>query len=397
MTFGVFDDFIFSTIVTSQDEDTGLKEVLGKKNSERLVRFFKEKEYLNNQNKGTEKLARAMKEGTLEVPADIAAISDTIMDQIGDKIHMQFDSNKVGIKDRGERVTVKVQKEALAKPFLKLWDKIKYRTTYSLNFDTEKFIQEAAKTLSEDLEVRIAKLEYHKAKLESKASGIETAKETFASFAVSDAQYKEAPDIVSYLQNETNLTRRTIIETLKQSNTLRDFKRNPQMYMMETARILNAAKREMMVDGIKYERMKEEVAYDQRLFLNEELPETNSYTGDVVVSSEEKTLYNYTVCDSGVEKEFAEQCESDEDVKFYIKLPSWFKVATPLGDYNPDWALLKEEFGKEKLYFIVETKGDTTKQELRPNERAKIQCGEKHFEALDTGVEFRKVSEYAEV
>src|SRR5699024_10608043 len=142
-----------------------------------------------------------------------------------------------------------------------------------------------------------------KAELESKASGIEVAKESYASFAVSDAQYKEAPDILSYLQNETNLTRRTIIETLKQSGTLRDFKRNPQMYMMETARILNAAKREMMVDGIKYERMKEEVAYDQSLFLKDEIIE--SYTDDVVPASDTRTLYNYTICDSSVEKDFA--------------------------------------------------------------------------------------------
>ncbi|HLR68192.1 MAG TPA: DEAD/DEAH box helicase family protein [Virgibacillus sp.] len=395
MTFGVFADDVFSTIVIHEDEDTGLKEVLGKENSRKLVHFFKEKEYLNKQNKGTEELARAMKEGTLEVPADIAEISETILEQIGDRIQMQFDSNKIDIKDRGERVTVKVQKEALAEPFLELWDKIKYRTTYSLNFDTEKFIQEAATTLSEDLEVRISKLQFWKVTQEFRYSGVEKIKEKNNSFAVSDAQYKEAPDILSFLQNETNLTRRTIIETLKRSGTLRDFKRNPQMYMMETAKILNAAKREMMVDGIKYERMKEEVAYDQSLFLKDELIE--SYIDDVVAANDARTLYNYTICDSSVEKDFAEQCEQDKDVKFYIKLPSWFKVATPLGDYNPDWALLKEEFGKEKLYFIVETKGDTTKQELRPNERAKIRCGEKHFEALDTGVEFKKTSEYAEV
>jgi len=199
------------------------------------------------------------------------------------------------------------------------------------------------------------------------------------------------------LQNETNLTRRTIIETLKQSGTLRDFKRNPQMYMMETARILNAAKREMIVDGIKYERLDEAYAYDQSLFVNDELKDRESYTDDVVPANDHRTLYNYTICDSDVEKDFAEQCEQDQDVKFYIKLPSWFKVATPLGEYNPDWALLKEELGKEKLYFIVETKGDITKQELRPNERAKIRCGKKHFEALDTGVTFRKTIEYVGV
>jgi len=169
MTFGIFEEDIFSTIIINQDEDTGLKEVLGKENSRKLVQFFKDNEYLNKQNKGTEALAHAMKEGSLEIPDDIAEMNDTIKEQINERIQMQFDSNKVNIKDRGERVTVKVQKEALSEPFLELWNKIKYRTTYSLNFDTEKFIEEAAVTLSEDLEVRIAKLQYWKATQEFKA------------------------------------------------------------------------------------------------------------------------------------------------------------------------------------------------------------------------------------
>lgn len=393
MKFGVFEDDIFSTLIIDIDEDTGLKEPLGKKNSKILVDFFKEKEYLSKQNKGTETLAKAIKDGTLEIPEEIAAISDTIIDQITERIHMQFDSNKINIKDRNQRVEVKFQKEALAEPFLSLWDKIKYRTTYSLNFDTEKFIEKAAETLAEDLEVRIAKLEYHKAEIEKKASGFEVKEEKYQSFVVSNSQYNEAPDILSYLQNETNLTRKTIIEVLKKSNTLQDFHRNPQMYMMEVARILNAEKRELMVDGIKYERLAGDVMYDQTLFVKDE----ESYLDKVVSSSDTRSLYNYIVTDSNIEKQFAEECERDQNVKFYIKLPDWFKVETPLGYYNPDWAILRDENGAEKLYFVVETKGDTTKQELRPNERAKIRCGEKHFEALDTGVVFKKVVDYQSV
>jgi type III restriction enzyme len=182
-------------------------------------------------------------------------------------------------------------------------------------------------------------------------------------------------DILSYLQNETNLTRQRIIETLTRSNTLRDFRRNPQMYMMETARILNAAKMEMMVDGIKYERMKEEVVYDQVLFLNDELIE--SYESDVVKSNGARTLYNYTVCDSGVKKKFDEQCEQDKDVKFYIKVLSWFIVTTPLGDYNPDWALLKEEFGIEKALFYCRNKRPHNKTRITYERKRKNQLWRK--------------------
>ncbi|WP_186668808.1 DEAD/DEAH box helicase family protein [Sporosarcina sp. BP05] len=394
MKFGIFEDDIFSTIMIKFNEETGLKEVLGKAKSKELVQFFKDKEYLDKKNKGTENLARALKDRTLEVPEEIAAISKTMVEQITSIILEEFDRKKIDIKDRAKRVEIKVQKEALAEPFIALWDRIKYQTTYSLEFDTEQFIDQAAEMLAEELEVRIEKLEYVKANLESKASGIEAVNERFAAFGVSESQYVEAPDILSFLQNETNLTRTTLIETLKKSDTLRDFKRNPQMYMMEVARIINIAKRHMMVDGIKYERLEGDVTYDQQLFLEEEL---TSYEDKVVETNSQRTPYNHIIYDSNVERDFAIQCEKDEDVKFYIKLPAWFKVKTPLGPYNPDWALLKEEDGKEKLYFVIETKGDISSDELRPSETAKIRCGKKHFKALDTGIKFKKVSSYQNV
>lgn len=394
MQFGIFEEDIFSTIIIKLNEETGLKEVLGKAKSKELVQFFKEKEYLDKKNKGTENLARALKENTLEIPEEIAVISETMVEQITAIIQVEFDRKNIDIKDRAKRVEIKVQKEALAAPFMELWDRIKYQTTYSLEFDTEQFIEQAAEMLAEELEVRIEKLEYVKAHLESKASGIETVNERFASFAVSESQYTEAPDILSFLQNETSLTRTTLIEILKKSDTLRDFKRNPQMYMMEVARIINIAKRHMMVDGIKYERLEGDVMYDQQLFLEEEL---TSYEDKVVETSSQRTPYDHIIYDSNVEKDFAIQCEKDEDVKFYIKMPAWFKVKTPLGPYNPDWAVLKEEDGKEKLYFVIETKGDVSSDELRPSEMAKIRCGKKHFEALDTGIKFKKVSSYQNV
>lgn len=394
MLFGIFEDDIFSTIIIAVDEETGIKQVLGRTLSKKLVKFFKEKEYLDRKNKGTEVLAKAIEEGRLEIPEEIAGLSEDMLAKVTAIVQTEFDHKKIDIKDRAKRVEIKVQKEALAEPFIELWDRIKYKTTYSLNFDTNKFIEEAANMLADDLEVRLEKLEYMKAQLENKTSGISVVNERSATFGVSEAQYVEAPDILSILQNETNLTRKTLIQTLKKSGTLRDFRRNPQMYMTEAARILNIAKRHMMIDGIKYERLEGDVTYDQQLFLEDEL---TSYEDKVIKTGDHRTPYDHVIYDSDVEKEFAVQCERDEDVKFYIKLPSWFKVKTPLGPYNPDWALLKEENGREKLYFVVETKGDVSSDELRPAELAKIRCGKKHFEALDTGVEFKKVSSYRNV
>src|SRR5699024_3929948 len=123
-------------------------------------------------------------------------------------------------------------------------------------------------------------------------------------------------DILSYLQNETKLTRKTIIAILKESNTLKEFKRNPQMYMMESSRIIRSAMRMQIVDGIKYEKNHE--YYDQKLFVQEEL---TTYEDKVLATKDNRTPYTHIVYDSKVERDFALECEKDDNVKYYIKLP----------------------------------------------------------------------------
>ncbi|PFC54124.1 MULTISPECIES: DEAD/DEAH box helicase family protein [Bacillus cereus group] len=383
--FGVFDEGIFSALIIDVDEHTGFKTPLGRQKSKELVQFLKDSKYLDTKNKGTEALAKAIKEGTFEIPEEIAALAEDMEEKVIEVIQQKFDSNKVEIKDRDERIIVKVKKEALAGPFLELWEKIKYKTNYSINFDSEQFSKSTAEKLSDELEIRIAKLEYMKANLANEESGISVVNQSVTGFEASEHEYNQVPDVLAYLQNETKLTRKTLITILKESDTLRDFKRNPQMYMMETARIINSAKRLTMIDGIKYEKNNE--FYDQQLFVAEELV---SYKDNTVEVKDDRSPYDHIIVDSQVERDFANECEQDDNVKFYIKLPSWFKVKTPLGPYNPDWAILLEKFGEEKLYFVVETKGSTLSDDLRPTELAKIKCGKKHFKAIDTGVIFKK-------
>ena len=148
--------------------------------------------------------------------------------------------------------------------------------------------------------------------------------------------------------------------------------------------------RRFIVDGIKYEKIGAGYFYAQELFENQEL---SAYLNANMIASQ-RSVYEYVVCDSDVELEFAKQFEITSQVKVYAKLPPWFEVATPLGAYRPDWAVLVEMDGQERLYFVVESKATLFADAIRPTEQAKIDCGKKHFAALNTGVQFTKANSF---
>lgn len=381
--FGVFDELTFSSLVI-EESINGLKTPLGIKYSKELVNFMIEEGYIDKRQRGTEKLAKDIKDNTFRIPDAIDSLAPNMLLKVTDAIKNKFSVDKIEIKDRKKRVSVKLNKQALTGPFLDLWNRIKEKTTYSIHFDSEEFIKDVSNRLADEFEINRRRLDYSVAKLQTEDSGISAIEESSSLYTSVDKKYTDVPDILTFLQNETKLTRKTLIEILKQSDTLRDFKRNPQEYMMSVARIINSNKRLMMVDGVKYEKVND--TYDQSLF---DLAEIEQYSDNTLEVTDDRYPYNYVVVDSEIEREFAIECEKDENVKYYIKLPSKFKIDTPLGGYNPDWAVLLEHAGEDKLYFIIETKGSTDRNELRPTEHAKIKCGEKHFDAIDTGVSFK--------
>ena len=212
-------------------------------------------------------------------------------------------------------------------------------------------------------------------------SGIETGKETTSESITIDENDIELPDLLTDLQDKTQLTRRSLLRILTDSERLNDFKRNPQQFIDMAAEAINRAKRMVLVDGIKYQRIGDDQFYAQELFEQEEL---TGYLKNMLDA--EKSVHEQVVYDSaGIEKSFAQQLENNEAVKVYAKLPGWFKIPTPLGSYNPDWAVLIEIDGTERLYFVVETKSSLFTDDLRDREGAKIECGKAHFRALATG------------
>ena len=185
--------------------------------------------------------------------------------------------------------------------------------------------------MQNSLYVSSAKLIYTKAGLDISAGGISA--EESERYAVGLSNLREnIPDIIAYLQNETNLTRKTIVEILLRSKTVHLFKKNPQRYMEQVVQIISAKMRYMIVDGIKYTKIGNDEYYAQELFETKEL---TGYLSKNMIESK-KSVYEYVVYDSANEESFATSFENNNSVKLYAKLPGWFTIATPLGTYNPD-------------------------------------------------------------
>jgi type III restriction enzyme len=198
--------------------------------------------------------------------------------------------------------------------------------------------------------------------------------------------------MLGYIQSKTELTRSTILEILKGSGRLNELLVNPQLFMDNAVVAIRKVLHELMVDGIKYTKIGNSVYEMQEVFRDE--LETY-FTDDVTlrVSDASKTIFeNLIPLDSKVENQFARDCESSENIEFYFKLPSNFKIPTPIGNYNPDWALIFK--GEKKIYFVAETKGDG--QELLGSEKMKIKCGKKHFAEFNE-VEYTQVTKVADL
>ena len=237
---------------------------------------------------------------------------------------------------------------------------------------------ECAKAIRECPPITKTRVQIRKADLAIGRGGVSSEETAAAAPITIEETDIELPDLLTDLQDKTQLIRRSLVRILTATGRLDDFKRNPQQFIELATESINRTKRLALVDGIKYQRIGDEYYYAQELFEQEEL---TGYLKNMLAST--KSVHEHVVYDSpGVELTFAEQLEKNEAVKVYAKLPGWFKIPTPLGTYNPDWAVLVEKDGAERLYFVVETKGGLFTDDLRGTEDAKIKCGKAHFNAL---------------
>lgn len=374
--FGVVEKHLFANIVVPVDDHN--HEYLGTEASKQLWEHLQSEGHIDSKGKVQDSLKVSLKNGTLALPEAFQPHAAQIVSVLK-KV-----SGNLNIKNRDDKAKVSLNKAVYLSPeFQALWDRIKYKTTFRVDFDANALIEKCAEEIKINLQVGKARFTYRKAKTEIDRGGVHT-EQVQETTSVYESRAFDLPDLITYLQNETNLTRRTIVAIINKSGRLESFKNNPQKFIEQAANIIKSQMRLFIVDGIKYQKIGDDQFYAQELFQQNEL---FGYLKDNMVKAE-KSVFDHVVYDSDIELEFASAFERNDDIKLYAKLPGWFKIDTPLGGYNPDWAVLIEKDGKEKLYFVVETKSTLFSVERRPEENAKIKCGYAHFEALGDDVKF---------
>ncbi len=372
--FGIVEKHQFAAIPVT--DEAGRATALGVPRSEAIWTHLKDAGYVDAKGKVQDQLRKALKDDTLQLPEPFQAQLPQV------KEILRKLAGKLDIKNADERRPIKTRQAVLhSEEFQALWNRIKHKTTYRVQFDNEKLVTECARAINECPPITKTRVQIRKADLAIGRGGVSSEETAVAAPIIIEETDIELPDLLTDLQDKTQLTRRSLVRILTDSGRLDDFTRNPQQFIELATESINRTKRLALVDGIRYQRIGNEHYYAQELFEQEEL---TGYLKNMLAAT--KSVYESVVYDSsGVERTFAEQLEKNEAVKVYAKLPGWFTVPTPLGTYNPDWAVLVEKDGAERLYFVVETKSSLFTDDLRDKESAKIECGKAHFKALAVG------------
>lgn len=366
--FGIIEKDAFAHVVTNSGSES---KAIGVSGSNEIWTWLVTEGYLEKSGKISKSLSKALHENTFILMEKYLSVQKHI------EAILHKSNTRLNINNAEERVKVKYRKENFNSPYFnELWKRIKYKTVYKLDFSEEKLVEACAKSIEEMPAVDKATLSFSKAVITKDRSGLDVkvlANGTTTS--VIEVSGQQLPDLLSVLQDKTGLTRRSLVQILKESGRINDFIKNPNSFINEVITRINYVKSLSIIDGIKYYPISSE-NYAQSLFNEKEL---TGYTRRMFKAGD-KSLHEYINVDSDIEREFAKDLEMQEEVKLYTKLPNWFKIPTPLGNYNPDWALVINKNGEDNIYFVVETKSNLLT--LRDNESGKIKCGKAHFESL---------------
>ena len=342
--------------------------------------------YIDKKGVLTDKYYEDKANGELKVAeevADSAASVIEIIDSIYDSRAMQPENA------RSNNVELEVDESKLAMPeFKALWEKINSKSVYVVDFDTEELIRKSIDSL--DSKLRVSKIyfkvetgamEQIKSK-EDLVNGASFVKEESASYgnvvaASSNIKY----DLIGKLVDETGLTRKAVIQILQgiQPETFNQFKNNPEEFIIKAAALINDEKATAIVEHITYDVMDDKYGTD--VFTD---PTIKGRLG-VNAMKAKKHLYDHIVYDSSNEQAFATELDTNTNVAVYVKLPDGFYISTPVGHYNPDWAIAFYEGTVKHIYFVAETKGSMNSMQLRLIEESKIHCAREHFKAISNG------------
>lgn len=312
---------------------------------------------------------------TLNLPTEFAWAESTIIELV--------DRARIGkyIKQKSNRRWRTVNKQLYSTPeFEQFWETISRKTTYRIEIHREELIKNAVKSIQAAPPIKPLRIQVTRAGVKVLRGGAR-GQELGTRSAGLRGTY-DLPDIITELQEATFLTRRTIIDILVQSNRLGEFIANPNDFIAMAKYLLQTELAKIVVEGIQYEKINGYI-YELRELQQDGAEERERFLENMYkVQNTQKTDFDYVMFDSDVERKFAELLDSREDIKLFMKLPRKFKIDTPVGPYNPDWAIIKQEDGEDRIYMIRETKSHANEFDRRPAENAKIKAAKKHFSAI---------------
>lgn len=383
--------FVWKTITTSSGEQLTLMPAQAATIMEELIAAGYVKKQMLTEKYYTEKAA-----GTLQLEDWQGALEaiTTILDKV-------FDSTSLRPENARGKETARFQEDRFAKKeFQALWQQINRKTYYEVDFETEDLIAKAVAGLDESLHVTPIHIAITSGKLEHiHSKGVLEAGQAMQVGTTRHIKLKEAVasgvryDLLGELVQRTGLKRSTIATILQRikPETFGMYRTNPEEFIIRAGKIINERKSSAVIEHIAYHKMDQQ--YDADIFSAQELRGRI----DIDAIRSDKSLYDLVVVDSqGVEKRFAEELEQQEMVEVYTKLPRGFYISTPMGKYNPDWAIAFREGSVKHIYFVAETKGSEDVTQLREVEQNKIECARRHFASIsDSTVKFDVVSSYS--
>lgn len=345
-----------------------------------LITHFEEKGYVSKSGKIKDTMKEALLSGKLDLPQKFEAARQRFENLI-DRA-----DRKPPIRDASRDVTVRINKQVMLSPeFMELWTNIKQKTSYRVEVDTVKLTSDCVNEISAMEVIPKARIVSQTADIHMDRAGVSHTERDYRTIDLKQS-YSVLPNVVGIVSEQCLITRRTAGKILNESGRLKDFSNNPQLFIERVTEIINHRRHRLAIDGIRYIKLNDEEYSVMEIFDNEELLANLDKNAVAVKHS----VYDYVIYDSStIERPFAVALDRDPNVKMFFKIPSKFKIETPIGTYNPDWAIYFDNEGVQKLYFVLETKGSNSLFDLRTPESLKIHCGKQHFKALGNDVELQ--------
>ena len=354
---------------------------------------------LENDSKLTDKFIEDLENDKLKVMDDLKPFKEEYV-ALMKKLYLANNTKLVNDERRENIKNLVPNSNFMKKEWQELWNKINYKSVYEVDFDSDELIKKAIDAINVRLNINKMKVRITEGMQKDEITSVsintgesmtngKTKTETVEDFSPTQIEY----DLIGEITKATGLTRKTIVKILMgiTPQKFSYFKYLPEEFIRKVSNIINEEKATTVIDGITYHKTDEKFTND--IFtINNVRGELGENAMDV-----KKSIYDYLVTDSKNEEKFAKKLESGE-VTVYAKLPSGFKIPTPVGNYNPDWAIVLDNPSFKYVYFIAETKGDLSSLQLRDVEKAKIECAKKHFALLSThDVKYGAVASYQDL